>query len=227
MRLVIVGGGPAALATARAYREAGGDGDVDDPHARADRSRTAARRSPRSSCAASWTTRSCRSRPPEWYAEHGVDVRLGAEADTLDPAARRSLLGSGETLRYDACVLATGAEPTRAPGPGATEEWVLLLRSLADARVLRARAENGRERDRDRLGLHRLRGRRLAGACAGSKVTLVTDEAIPHAARLGEEAGAADRRLARAGLGVELLLGEPVEASSGPVSSGRRAPRRT
>ena len=28
MRLVIVGGGPAALATARAYREAGGDGDV-------------------------------------------------------------------------------------------------------------------------------------------------------------------------------------------------------
>ena len=28
MRLVIAGGGPAALATARAYREAGGDGDV-------------------------------------------------------------------------------------------------------------------------------------------------------------------------------------------------------
>ncbi len=28
MRLVIVGGGPGALATARAYREAGGDGDV-------------------------------------------------------------------------------------------------------------------------------------------------------------------------------------------------------
>ena len=28
MRLVIAGGGPGALATARAYREAGGDGDV-------------------------------------------------------------------------------------------------------------------------------------------------------------------------------------------------------
>ncbi len=67
-------------------------------------------------------------------------MRLGGEVETLDPEARRLILFTGESLAYDACVLATGAEPPVLPVPGATEDWVLLLRSLATARVLRDRA---------------------------------------------------------------------------------------
>ena len=49
-------------------------------------------------------------RPEGWYAEQGIDLRLGAEADGIDPKARTVAAG-GETLDYDALVLATGARP--------------------------------------------------------------------------------------------------------------------
>ena len=79
--------------------------------------------------------------PPDWYAEHGDRRPARRRGRHARPDARTIVLGSGETLSYDACVLATGAEPQPLPVPGATEEWVLLLRSLATARVLRDRAE--------------------------------------------------------------------------------------
>src|SRR5262245_48162587 len=143
MRLLIVGGGPAALATARAYREAQGDGDVTIltpelavPYTRPALSKGFLR--------GELDDGELPIEDEAWYENQGVDVRLGAEAQTLDPAARTLLLGSGETLSYDACVVATGAEPAVLPVPGATEEWVLLLRSLATARVLRDKAEQAK-----------------------------------------------------------------------------------
>ena len=117
-------------------------------------------------------------------------VRLGAEAETLDPAARTV----AARQRRDAALRRVRARHRRradaAAGPGRDRG---VGADAAQPRHARACCATGREqaeqRDRDRLGLHRLRGRRLAGACAGCKVTLVTDEAIPHEARLGEEAG--------------------------------------
>jgi len=121
MRLLIVGGGPAALATARAYREAGGNGDVtlltrelSVPYTRPSLSKEYLR-----------GERDDDDLPierAEWYARTSVEVRFGAEVETLDPDARTLVLGSGETLHYDACVLATGAVPASLPVPGATEQ---------------------------------------------------------------------------------------------------------
>src|SRR3954447_25805639 len=110
MRLVIVGGGPAALATARAYREAGGTGEVEIltpelvvPYTRPALSKEFLRGETEDS--------ELLVERPDWYEKHAVKVRLGAEAETLDPGERTILLGSGETLSYDTCVLATGSEP--------------------------------------------------------------------------------------------------------------------
>ena len=148
MRLLIVGGGPAALATARGYREAGGDGDVTLLTPRADASRTPARRSPRSSCAARSTTTDLPIEDAGWYADHGVDVRLGAEVETLDPGrAHARCSARARRSRYDACVLATGAEPTPLPVPGATEEWVLTAAQPRD-RARAARPRRSRRRPR-------------------------------------------------------------------------------
>jgi NAD(P)H-nitrite reductase large subunit len=106
-------------------------------------------------------------------------------------------------------VLATGAEPKALPVPGATEEWVLLLRSLATARVLRDRAVNANSAIVIGSGFI---GCEAAASLAmrGLKTTLVTDEGIPHEARLGEAAG---RRIQSwlEELGVELVLGDGVE----------------
>ena len=208
MRLVIVGGGPAALAAARGYRDAGGDGDLTIltpelvlPYQRPPLSKGFLRGETDDS-----------ELPIEddaWYENHGVDVRLGGEVERIDPATRTLTLGSGDTLRYDACVLATGAEPTVLPVPGATEDWVLLLRTLATARVLRDRAAVAKTALVVGSGFI---GCEAAASLAmrGVQVTLVSDEDIPHASRLGEEAG---RRISGwlEDLGVTLKLGEPVE----------------
>ena len=139
----------------------------------------------------------------------GAARRRGRDAG---PATRTIVLGTGETLHYDACVLATGAEPAVLPVPGATEEWVLLLRSLATR--ARAARPGGRAAETAVVigsGLHRLRGGRLAGHARpeGDAGQRRGDPARSPARRRGRARGS------RAGwktLGVELVLGAGVEA---------------
>ena len=50
--------------------------------------------------------------PPEWYAEHDVDLRLGVEATAVDTDAKVVHTAPGD-LTYDRLLLATGAEPRR------------------------------------------------------------------------------------------------------------------
>ena len=54
-------------------------------------------------------------RTSAWYAEHGVDLRLGARVDSLDPGRRVVELVDGEPVAYDTLVLATGSLPTLPP----------------------------------------------------------------------------------------------------------------
>jgi NADPH-dependent 2,4-dienoyl-CoA reductase/sulfur reductase-like enzyme len=209
MRVVIVGGGPAAFAAARGYRAANGDGDVTiltpeltPPYTRPALSKEFLR--------GELADEDVPIEPTAWYEQHRIDLRLGTEAETVNPAERTLTLATGETLAYDACVLATGAEPKALPVPGATEEWVLLLRSLATARVLRDRAANATSAIVIGSGFI---GCEAAASLAmrGVNATLVTDEGIPHEARLGDAAG---RRIQHwlEELGVELVLGSGVEA---------------
>ena len=78
----------------------------------------------------------------DWYAERAIDVRSGVEAVALDVSKREVRLSTGESLRYGALLLATGAEPIRLGIPGA--ERALLLRTFADSKSIVARAEPGR-----------------------------------------------------------------------------------
>ena len=211
MQLLIVGGGPAALAAARGYRAAGGQGDVTlftpelvVPYQRPPLSKEFLR--------GEIDEAALPIEDEAWFENHGVEIRLGGEVETLDPATRTLTLFTGEAIPYDACVLATGAEPTVLPVPGATEEGVLLLRSLATARVLRDRAATAKTALVVGSGFI---GCEAAASMAmrGVDVTLVSDEDIPHASRLGEEAG---RRITGwlEAAGVTLKLGEAVEALS-------------
>jgi NADPH-dependent 2,4-dienoyl-CoA reductase/sulfur reductase-like enzyme len=208
MRVVIVGGGPAAHAAARAYREADGDGQViiltpelTVPYQRPPLSKEFLR--------GQLDDDALPIESADWYLKHEIDVRLGTEAETLVPATRTIVLGSGETLSYDACVLATGAEPAPLPVPGATEEWVLLLRSLTTARVLRYRAESAESAIVIGSGFI---GCEAAASLAirGLKVTLVTDEPTPQQQRLGPEAGTRIQGWLE-DLGIDVVLGAAVE----------------
>ena len=76
--------------------------------------------------------------PPEWYAEHEVELRLGRPVTALDPGRREVVLNDGSRLRYSALLLATGASACPLRIPGAELEGVYRLRRLEDSDQLRA-----------------------------------------------------------------------------------------
>ena len=86
-------------------------------------------------------------REPEWYADHGVDLRLGTRVLGVDRERRDVMLVDGTCLPYDRLVLATGSIPTLPPIRGLVRldgrlhERVHAFRSLDDCLRLMAAIE--------------------------------------------------------------------------------------
>jgi 3-phenylpropionate/trans-cinnamate dioxygenase ferredoxin reductase component len=213
-RLVVVGGGPAALEAARAYREGGAGGEVvlvsaDEylPYNRPPLSKDFLRGESEEDV--------LHLEDESFYRHHDIEVRLGTRAQALDTGRRVVTLSEGETLSYGWCVLATGACPKRLPVPGAEGSGVFYLRSRHQAKQLREAAAAARSAVVVGSGFI---GCEAAASLArrGLAVTLVSMEDGPQAARLGDVAS----QLLRAWLeedGVSLRLGVQVEA----IESGR------
>ena len=83
-------------------------------------------------------------KPESFYAEHGIDLRLGVRAEAIDRTAGRVRLSRGGDVAYDILVLATGARPRRLDIEGANLQGVRVLRSVADAEALKAELGPGR-----------------------------------------------------------------------------------
>jgi nitrite reductase (NADH) large subunit len=73
-----------------------------------------------------------RYRGREWYADHGIGLRLGAPVAAIDTGAGAIALADGDTVPFDRLVLATGSLPIRLPLPGMELDRVLTFRDLAD-----------------------------------------------------------------------------------------------
>jgi 3-phenylpropionate/trans-cinnamate dioxygenase ferredoxin reductase component len=205
--LLVVGGGPAGLSAARGYRDAGGRGAVAIV---ADEYRMPYNRPPltKDLLRGESSEDELPLEPEEWLQEHEV-VLVSGRAVVLDPARRIVSLSGGRELRYRSCALATGAEPTRLPVPGADHPAVRVIRTLDHVRELTSRL-----RDRDAVVVigSGFIGCEIAASLRrrGHPVALVSDEEQPNAARLDVEA--ADR--IRGWLieeGVEVKLGAEVE----------------
>ena len=83
-------------------------------------------------------------RPAQFYADHGVDARMGRRATRIDRPARKVILDDGAILPYDALLLATGSTPRKLTAPGANLEGVHVLRTIADVDGIRAQASAGK-----------------------------------------------------------------------------------
>ena len=133
--VVIVGGGAAGVAAALTLRREGYEGELtmisaDDaaPYDRPNLSKDfLAGTAPEE-----WMP----LRSPDFYRDHRINLILNARAAALDASNRRVTLTSGRTFSYDALLLATGAEPIRLPVPGAREDQLSYLRTLADCRAI-------------------------------------------------------------------------------------------
>jgi len=78
------------------------------------------------------------------YTDHGVDLRVGFAAASIDRAMRRIDIVDGSSVEYDRLLLATGSHPRLLPLPGAELVGVHYLRSVADVDKLRAELAPGR-----------------------------------------------------------------------------------
>lgn len=68
----------------------------------------------------------------EWYAEHGIDLRLGRKVVQIDRKRRLVIADDGSRAHYDRLILATGSTPFMPPIPGNRLEGVLAYRDIAD-----------------------------------------------------------------------------------------------
>jgi NADPH-dependent 2,4-dienoyl-CoA reductase/sulfur reductase-like enzyme len=208
-RLVIIGGGPAGLAAARGFRDAGGDGAVTligaEPH-------LPYRRPPltKEFLRGELAGTELALEQESWFAERDVELRLGVRAEAIDPERGIVRLSDGQTVAAEACLLATGARPQRLPVPGADDEAVLTIRLLSDGERLIERAREATSAVVIGSGFI---GCEAAASLAirGLEVTLVTVEPVPQAERLRHEAGAWIAGWLHE-LGVTLILEAGVEA---------------
>lgn len=83
-------------------------------------------------------------RPEAYYQDFGIDLRLDTSVAAVDPRNRSVTLGTGDSLRFDRLLLATGAEPVKLQIAGADQPHVHTLRSVADSRAIIARAADAK-----------------------------------------------------------------------------------
>jgi NADPH-dependent 2,4-dienoyl-CoA reductase/sulfur reductase-like enzyme/nitrite reductase/ring-hydroxylating ferredoxin subunit len=133
-------------------------------------------------------------RPPAFYAEHEIELVLDTRVTGVDAAGHQVTLADGRTLRWDALVLATGANPIRLPIPGADLPHVHTLRTLADSRAIIAHAAGATHAvviGASFIGLEAAASLRARGVA----VDVVAPEAVPLERVMGAELGALVRTL--------------------------------
>ncbi|VXC69564.1 Anthranilate 1,2-dioxygenase system ferredoxin--NAD(+) reductase component [Burkholderia sp. 8Y] len=83
-------------------------------------------------------------RDAAWYDAQRVDMRLGMRVEAIDRASRSVVLGDGARIGYERLLLATGSRVR--PFPGHVDEGVMLhyVRTVDDARALRAALQPGK-----------------------------------------------------------------------------------
>ncbi|MEU0005095.1 FAD-dependent oxidoreductase [Streptomyces sp. NPDC006314] len=140
---------------------------------------------------------------------------LGVRARGLDTRGRTVLLGGGRTVSTDGVVIATGAAARRLPGDSLA--GVHTLRTLDDARALRADLTQGPRRVVVIGG--GFIGAETASSCArlGHAVTVVEAAPLPLVPQLGAHMAAVCAALHRRG-GVELIAGTGVAGLCGTVT---------
>ena len=81
------------------------------------------------------------STPPDWYREHGIEVRLNTAIEHVDPDKKLLRSNAGEEFECEHLLLATGARPRKLDCPGNDLANVFYLRSLSDSETIRSRAQ--------------------------------------------------------------------------------------
>jgi 3-phenylpropionate/trans-cinnamate dioxygenase ferredoxin reductase component len=151
--------------------------------------------------------------PEQWYAEHGIDLRLGVRVTGVDAAAHQVQLADRSVLGYAKLLLATGSSPRRLPVAGADLDGVLYLRRVGDSDQIKlalAAATRVVVIGAGWIGLETAAAARAAGA----EVTILEAAELPLLRVLGREAAQVFADLHR-DHGVDLRFGVQVAEITG------------
>jgi nitrite reductase (NADH) large subunit len=80
-----------------------------------------------------------------WYDERKIELHLAAEVTGIDPQQKVVTTGQGDQIRYDKLLLATGSYSFVPPIKGADLPGVMTLRTLADAKTIKNRAQKAKK----------------------------------------------------------------------------------
>jgi 3-phenylpropionate/trans-cinnamate dioxygenase ferredoxin reductase component len=154
-----------------------------------------------------------------FYAARAIELETATTVAAIDPAAARVRLADGRELPFDRLLLATGAEARQIRVPGAYLGGVHYLRTLADCDILRDRLQSGGHVVVVGAGWI---GSEFAASARqrGLGVTIVDPASLPNERIFGAEIGTFYRDV-HAQHGIELVLGEAVEAFEGDGSIAR------
>ena len=75
--------------------------------------------------------------PDDWYSKNRIKVNLGTKVEKIDPTGKK-VLAAGQWHDYDALVIATGARSFVPPIKGMPKQNVFTLRTLDDAKAIKA-----------------------------------------------------------------------------------------
>lgn len=127
-------------------------------------------------------------RAADWYDAQKIEAILGRRAVSLSTTAREVSLDDGQRLAFDRLLIATGAAPRMPAIPGVELKGVYPLRTLADARAIRAELVPGRRVVVIGAGVI---GAEVAASCRdeGLEVVMLEAAAIPLLRAFGPEIG--------------------------------------
>lgn len=169
MRYLIAGNGPAAVNAARAIRSLDGAGEIVmvSPEANEPYSRITV-----PEYMAGETDESGMLFAPGFYEDCGVQTRLGVSVASLRPEEHTAVLSSGEEIKYDKLLLATGATPFVPDWADMSLRGMYTLWNKADAEQIRQSMAPGENAVIAGAGLVAFQAARALNAY-GMKVTLV------------------------------------------------------
>lgn len=209
--IVIVGGGLAGAKTAQGLRDQGYAGPLTliaaEPHLPYERPPLS-----KDYLMGKSSFHDALALPGQWYADHGVDLRLEVQATSLDAAGHLLGLDDGTNINYGKLVLATGSIPRRLGIPGADASGVHYLRTREDSDAIRATFGSGRHLaiiGGGWIGLEVAAAARMVG----TDVTVIEMAELPLLGVLGEQIAPVFADLHR-DHGVDLRLGAQVEEIS-------------
>jgi len=152
-------------------------------------------------------------RSPDFYETYGIEIKTSAKVTQIDSQAQTLTYGDGQTLKYDAVLLAPGGKVRQLPVEGMELENVFTLRRASDAAQILDAAQDAQRAVVVGTGFI---GMEVASSLKqqGLDVTVIASSNVPFSKVLGEDIGKLFQQVHESE-GVQFKFGAKAKAFSG------------